>query len=151
MAEARPAYLLNRGEYDNRGDQVERVVPAALPPMPHGCPLNRWDWLEWLVDPSHPLMSRVAVNRWWQRYFGTGLVKTSEDFGIQGETPSHPELLDWLAVEFMETGWDVKQLQKLIVMSATYRQSANAKGTTCSAIPTTAGWPAARASACRPR
>jgi hypothetical protein len=123
MAEPRQAFLLNRGEYDNKGQPVERHLPAALPPLPADAPQNRLGVAQWLVDPSHPLMSRVTVNRWWQRYFGAGLVKTSEDFGIQAEPPSHPLLLDWLAVEFLESGWDVKHMQKLIVMSATYRQS----------------------------
>jgi hypothetical protein len=123
MAEPRQAFFLNRGEYDNKGEPVDRHLPAALPPMPADAPQNRLGLAQWLVDPSHPLMSRVTVNRWWQRYFGTGLVKTSEDFGIQAEPPSHPELLDWLAVEFIESSWDVKHMQKLIVMSATYRQS----------------------------
>ena len=150
MAQPRQAFLLNRGEYDNRGEPVDRIVPAALPPLPNDAPRNRLGLAEWLIDSSHPLMSRVTVNRWWQRYFGTGLVKTSEDFGIQGETPSHPELLDWLAVEFMESGWDVKQLQKLIVMSATYRQSA-AKGDDLLRDPAIAGSLAARDFACRPR
>ena len=80
---------------------------------------------QWLVDPANPLVSRVTVNRYWQQYFGTGLVKTSEDFGSQGERPSHPELLDWLAAEFIASGWDIKAMQKLIVMSATYRQSSH--------------------------
>ncbi len=122
LAEPKTAYLLNRGEYDNKGDEVPRLLPAVLPPLPEGASTDRLGLAQWLVDPSHPLTARVSVNRWWQRYFGTGLVKTSEDFGVQGERPSHPELLDWLATEFMHTGWDVKALQKLIVMSATYRQ-----------------------------
>ena len=123
LPEPKPAYLLKRGDYDKKGDEVGRQVPSALPPLPAEAPLNRLGLAQWLVDPSHPLTARVTMNRWWQRYFGTGLVKTAEDFGIQGETPSHPELLDWLAVEFRESGWDVKHMQKLIVMSATYRQS----------------------------
>lgn len=123
LPEPKPAYLLTRGDYDKKGEEVGRQVPAALPPLPTGAPLNRLGLAQWLVNPAHPLTARVTMNRWWQRYFGVGLVKTAEDFGIQGETPSHPELLDWLAVEFRESGWDVKQMQKLIVMSATYRQS----------------------------
>ncbi len=118
------AFVLIRGEYDKKGDPVERHLPASLPPLPADAPVNRLGVAQWLVDPSHPLTARVTVNRWWQQYFGIGLVKTAEDFGIQGELPSHPQLLDWLAVELIDSGWDVKHMQKLIVMSATYRQSA---------------------------
>ncbi len=119
----RDAFVLKRGEYDKRGEKVTRGVPAALPPLPQGAPLNRLGLAKWLVDPSHPLTARVTVNRFWQHCFGTGIVKTAEDFGAQGELPSHPELLDWLATEFVSSGWNVKQLQKLIVTSAAYRQS----------------------------
>jgi hypothetical protein len=102
---------------------VTPEVPAALPPLPAGAPRNRLGLAQWLVDPRHPLTARVAVNRYWEMYFGTGLVETSEDFGSQGAPPSHPELLDWLATEFVRTGWDVKAMQRLIVTSATYRQA----------------------------
>jgi hypothetical protein len=102
---------------------VTPAIPAALPPLPPGSPLNRLGLAQWLVDPSHPLTARVAVNRYWQMYFGTGLVKTTEDFGSQGEAPSHPELLDWLATEFIRTGWDIRAMQRLIVTSAAYRQA----------------------------
>jgi hypothetical protein len=118
------AHILNRGMYDQPKEKVEPAVPSALPPMPSSFPRNRLGLAKWLVDESNPVMSRVTVNRFWQEIFGTGLVKTSEDFGSQGEAPSHPELLDWLAVEFRESGWDVKKLFKQIVMSAAYRQSA---------------------------
>jgi hypothetical protein len=119
----RETFMLVRGEYDKKGDKVSPGVPAILPPFPKDAPTNRLGLAKWLLDPSHPLTARVTVNRFWQQYFGVGLVKTTEDFGVQGERPSHPELLDWLATEFMRTGWDVKQLQRTIVMSATYRQS----------------------------
>jgi hypothetical protein len=119
----REAFVLGRGDYRNRGEKVEPAVPSALPPLPSGVAPNRLGLARWLTDPSHPLLTRVTVNRFWQNYFGTGLVKTSEDFGSQGEPPSHPELLDWLATEFIRTNWDVKAMQKMIVMSATYRQS----------------------------
>jgi len=122
-SQPRPAYLLKRGEYDKRGDQVGRNTPAFLPPMPEKAPRNRLGFAQWLVSPAHPLTARVAANRFWQQFFGTGLVKTAEDFGSQGEPPSHPELLDWLAVQFREEGWDVKRLMKSIALSATYRQS----------------------------
>src|SRR5262249_5437271 len=107
-----------------RGDQVNRETPAFLPPLPEKAPRDRLGFAQWLVAPTHPLTSRVAVNRFWQQCFGTGIVKTAEDFGSQGEPPSHPELLDWLAVQFMEDGWDVHKMMKRIVTSATYRQSA---------------------------
>jgi len=122
----RDTFLLIRGAYDKPGDKVSPGVPAVLPPLPRGAANNRLGFARWLVDPSNPLTARVAVNRFWQMYFGNGLVKTVEDFGSQGEWPSHPELLDWLATEFVRTGWDVKAMQKLIVMSATYRQSSKA-------------------------
>ncbi|MBL8793401.1 MAG: DUF1553 domain-containing protein [Planctomycetia bacterium] len=119
----RATFVLIRGEYDKRGEKVTAGVPAVLQPLPSGVPNNRLGFARWLVDPKNPLTARVTVNRFWQHYFGTGLVKTVDDFGSQGEWPSHPELLDWLATEFVRTGWDVKRLQELIVTSATYRQS----------------------------
>jgi hypothetical protein len=118
------AYILFRGEYDKRRDPVKADVPRVLPPMPPDLPRNRLGLARWLCRPEHPLMARVTVNRFWQEVFGTGLVKTTGDFGVSGELPSHPELLDWLAVEFRESGWDVKKLFRLIVTSATYRQAA---------------------------
>src|SRR5207248_7032918 len=126
MEKSRDAFILMRGEYDKKGDKVEPGVPSILPPWPKDAPTNRLGFARWLIDPSHPLTARVTVNRFWQQYFGIGLVKTTEDFGVQGERPSHPELLDWLATEFIRTGWDVKRLQKLIVTSATYRQTSRA-------------------------
>jgi mono/diheme cytochrome c family protein len=120
----RETYLHVRGDFLSRGKVVEPGTPAVFPPLPAGMPANRLALARWLVDPANPLTARVAVNRFWERCFGTGLVKTSEDFGRQGEAPSHPELLDWLATEFVASGWDVKAMQKLLVMSATYRQDA---------------------------
>jgi hypothetical protein len=121
--EPKPAFMLNRGEYDQRRDKVGRAVPAFLPPLPPSAPRNRLGFAQWLVAPNHPLTARVAVNRLWLQVFGTGIVKTAEDFGAQGEAPSHPELLDWLAVQFREDGWNVKRFIKRLVMSSTYRQS----------------------------
>jgi mono/diheme cytochrome c family protein/uncharacterized membrane-anchored protein YhcB (DUF1043 family) len=118
------AYILFRGEYDKRRDPVKADVPRVLPPLSPDLPRNRLGLAKWLVSKDHPLTARVTVNRFWQEVFGTGLVKTSGDFGVAGELPSHPELLDWLAVEFRESGWDVKKLFKLMVTSATYRQAA---------------------------
>jgi mono/diheme cytochrome c family protein len=126
MEKPRETFVLGRGDYRNRGEKVTPGVPSALPPLPKDAPANRLGLARWLVDPSHPLTARVAVNRYWQMYFGTGIVKTAEDFGSQGEPPSHPELLDWLATEFIRTGWDVKAMQRLIVTSAAYRQSSRA-------------------------
>ena len=129
MEKPRDAFILMRGDYSKPGAKVTAAVPSFLPPLPEGAPANRLGFAKWLIDPSHPLTARVAVNRFWQSFFGTGLVKTSEDFGSQGEAPSHPELLDWLATEFIRSGWDVKAMQKLIVMSATYRQASVATPT----------------------
>jgi hypothetical protein len=120
------AFVLFRGDYDKRRDQVTPQTPAALPPMPPDLPKNRLGLAQWLLRPEHPLTARVTVNRFWQELFGTGLVRTAGDFGVTGELPSHPELLDWLAIEFREGGWDVKKLFRLLVTSATYRQSAAA-------------------------
>jgi hypothetical protein len=122
MEKPRDTFVLLRGSYDKPGEKVTAAVPAFLPPLPAGAPANRLGLAQWLTAPDHPLTARVAVNRYWQSYFGNGIVKTAEDFGSQGEAPSHPELLDWLATEFVRTGWDVKAMQRLIVTSATYRQ-----------------------------
>jgi hypothetical protein len=119
----RPTKILNRGEYLSPTDDVTPGVPAFLPPMPEGAPANRLGFARWLFQPEHPLTARVQVNRLWQYFFGTGLIKTSEDLGVQSEVPVHGELLDWLAVEFRENGWSQKKIIRLIVTSATYRQS----------------------------
>ena len=123
--EMQPTFVLMRGEYDKPGEQVSADIPASLGTLSDDLPRNRLGLARWLVDPENPLTARVIVNRYWQMYFGNGLVKTTEDFGSQGAWPTHPELLDWLATEFIRTGWDVKRLQKLIVTSATYRQSSH--------------------------
>ncbi len=139
MPTPRDTFMLVRGQYDKKGEKVTAGVPDVLSPMPEGATPDRLGLAQWLTSPAHPLTSRVIVNRYWQMYFGTGLVKTAEDFGSQGEWPSHPELLDWLAAEFMwggqqgdppsaigrqpAAGWSVKHIQRLIVTSATYRQS----------------------------
>lgn len=123
-AEPPTAYVLFRGEYDKRREQVHPDVPKILPPMPPELPRNRLGFAQWLLRPEHPLTARVTVNRFWQEVFGTGIVRTAEDFGVSGDLPSHPELLDWLAVEFRESGWDIKRFFKLLVTSAAYRQSA---------------------------
>ncbi len=123
-AAPKDAFVLVRGLYDQKGEKVARRTPKALPPMAAGMSRDRLGLAQWLVDPGHPLTARVAVNRFWQQLFGVGLVRTSEDFGNQGERPSHPELLDWLAVRFVEDGWDVRALMKRLVLSSTYRQSA---------------------------
>ena len=117
------AWVLERGEYSKRKDEVPADVPAVLPPLPAGSPHNRLGLARWLTDPDHPLVARVTVNRLWQSVFGIGLVKTAEDLGVMGERPVHPELLDWLAVEFVESGWDVNHMLKLMLTSAAYRQS----------------------------
>jgi mono/diheme cytochrome c family protein len=118
------AFVLFRGDYDKRREEVTPDTPAFLPPMPPDAPHNRLGFANWLLRSEQPLTARVTVNRFWQELFGAGLVRTSDDFGVSGEPPSHPELLDWLAVEFRESGWDVKKLFKLLVMSAAYRQAA---------------------------
>jgi hypothetical protein len=151
MSPPRKTYMLKRGQYDQPGEEVERNVPGALPPLDSSLPKNRLGLAQWLVDPGNPLTSRVTVNRVWQQFFGQGLVKTTEDFGSQGQWPTHPELLDWLAVEFstsprskvqspksedekaaatldfglgtLDSSWDLKRLTRMIVTSATYRQS----------------------------
>jgi hypothetical protein len=123
LPQQRPAFVLRRGAYDAKGEGVERGVPAVLPALPKAWPSNRLGLARWLVSTENPLTARVTANRFWQMFFSTGLVKTAEDFGAQGERPSHPELLDWLAVEFQQSGWNVKALLKTIVMSSTYRQN----------------------------
>jgi hypothetical protein len=158
MPTLRETNILIRGAYNKKGDKVTHGVPAALGgKLPEGAPVNRLGLAKWLVDPSHPLSSRVTVNRFWQQFFGRGLVKTSEDFGVQGEWPTHPELLDWLATEFQtptaRTGaegtkategtkeitvgnWDMRHILRLIVTSNTYKQSSAALPTPNSPLPT---------------
>lgn len=118
------ANILTRGVYTARKERVEANTPHFLPPLPAGQPHNRLALADWTVSPDNPLTARVTVNRMWNELFGAGLVETTEDFGIMGQRPSHPQLLDWLAVEFRESGWDMKHMYKLMVMSSTYRQSA---------------------------
>ncbi|WP_088259229.1 DUF1553 domain-containing protein [Fimbriiglobus ruber] len=119
----RKTFVLVRGQYDKKGEEVQPGVPERLAAFTPPTPRNRLDLAKWLTHPDHPLTARVAVNRWWEMLFGLGLVETSEDFGVQGSQPSHPELLDWLATELVRTGWDQRALLKLMVLSATYRQS----------------------------
>lgn len=138
LPEPRETFIAERGEYTKLGEKVEPAIPVnfgafAAPAEPRR--LNRLDLAKWLVAPEHPLTARVAVNRFWQQIFGIGLVKTSHDFGSQGEPPSHPELLDWLAVSFVENGWDVKWLMKELVMTTAFRQSYRADETTLALDP----------------
>ena len=123
MAKPRPTFILKRGLYDQKGDPVDRHIPAALGSLPAGLPNNRLGLAQWLISPSNPIVARVFVNRVWQQSFGTGLVKTSEDFGSQGEWPLNQPLLDYLAVTFVKDGWSVKKLNRLLVTSAAFRQS----------------------------
>ena len=126
--EIRPAHMMIRGAYDNLGEEVPRDTPGFLPPMQAASPdrKTRMDLAKWFVQPEHPLTARVAVNRFWQQVFGVGIVKTSEDLGAQGEWPSHPDLLDYLASSFVASGWDIKALMREMVLSETYRQSSHA-------------------------
>jgi hypothetical protein len=126
MPEPKPTYLLRRGRYDMPGERVTPGTPAGILDYPSTLPANRYGLAQWLTHPDHPLTARVAVNRLWQQFFGSGLVRTSEDFGNQGEMPSHPGLLDWLAVELRESGWDVKRMVRLIVTSQAYRRDSRA-------------------------
>ena len=122
----RDTFVLERGIYNKPGRKVKAQLIGSLHPSPKGAPVNRLTLAKWIVDPANPLTARVTVNRFWQMLFGAGLVRSPEDFGVQGQKPTHPELLDWLAVDFVESGWDVKRLLKLMVTSATYRQSTKA-------------------------
>jgi hypothetical protein len=133
----RPTFVLKRGRYEmpDTSRRVEPGVPSCLPPLPAGAPRSRLGLARWLTAPDNPLLARVTVNRIWQHHFGVGLVKTAENFGIQGEPPSHPELLDWLATELVRTGWDLKALHRLIVTSATYRQTSGANSALLSRDP----------------
>ncbi|MFN0169629.1 MAG: DUF1553 domain-containing protein [Bryobacteraceae bacterium] len=126
LPEMRQAHVLIRGAYDRPGEKVDRGVPGALPPMSPDLPRNRLGLAKWLVDPGNPLPARVFMNRLWQQYFGIGIVRTVEDFGSQGEWPVHPELLDWLATEFVAKQWNIKAMVKTIATSAAYRQSSGA-------------------------
>ena len=125
MAKPRDTFMLVRGAYDKRGEKVNPGTPGLLPAQAKDAPANRLSLAKWLVTPEHPLTARVTINRYWQLFFGTGIVKTIEDFGTQGDYPSHPELLDWLAVEFRESGWNLRHMIRLMVTSATYRQSSS--------------------------
>src|SRR5204862_3872573 len=126
MPQPKPAYILKRGAYDQHGDPVSSDTPAVLPAFPTDTPRNRLGLARWLTSPENPLLARVTVNRAWQMMFGKGIVETSDNFGARGELPSHPELLDWLAQDFISSGWNHKALLKKIALSATYRQSSKA-------------------------
>ena len=126
MAKPRDTFILDRGQYDKPTTKVTAGVPAAFPSMPAGQPMNRLGLARWITSPENPLTARVQVNRYWELLFGTGIVASSENFGTQAEWPSHPELLDWLATEFIRLGWDTKAMLKTIVMSKTYQQGSEA-------------------------
>jgi hypothetical protein len=126
MDAPRTTHILQRGQYDQPGKEVSPGVPARLPPLPEGAANNRLGFARWIADAGNPLTARVAVNRFWQLHFGDGLVRTMEDFGTQGQRPTHPELLDWLALEFQRTGWSAKAMHRQIMTSAAYRQSSRA-------------------------
>jgi hypothetical protein len=126
LEKPRSTHMLMRGNFLSKGAKVEPGTPAALHALPGGSPTNRLGLAQWLADTNNPLTARVMVNRFWEQYFGRGIVETAEDFGVQGEKPSHPELLDWMASEFMQQGWSMKAMHKLIVMSASYRQTSRA-------------------------
>jgi hypothetical protein len=119
----RKTYILKRGNYDTHGDEVQPGTPKAILPFDNALPKNRLGLAEWLFNPNNPLTARVFVNQMWQEFFGKGIVKSAGDFGMQGDLPSNPQLLDWLAVDFRDHGWNIKRLVKQLVMSATYRQS----------------------------
>jgi hypothetical protein len=125
LPKPRKTYVLLRGQYDKHGEEVQPSTPSVLPPFPKDQPQNRLGLARWIISPENPLTARVQVNRYWEHFFGNGIVKTSENFGTQAEWPSHPELLDYLATEFVALHWDMKAIQKEIVMSATYRQASN--------------------------
>jgi hypothetical protein len=122
MKDRRSTFLLKRGQYDQHGDEVTAGTPAFLPPLAEDASPDRLGLARWIIDPANPLTARVTVNRFWQMLFGNGLVASAEDFGTQGELPTHPQLLDWLACEFVDSGWDVKGMIRLLVTSTTYRQ-----------------------------
>eukprot|EP00913_Durusdinium_trenchii_P008933 g8399.t1 len=144
LPKRRETFILTRGTYNKPTEKVTRGTPGFLPPLPADPRKSRLSLAKWLVGGSHPLTARVTVNRYWQQFFGTGLVRTTEDFGIQGERPSHPLLLDWLATEFVRSGWNVKQMHRLIVTSATYRQSSKRSQADFSAAAKTASDPGNR-------
>ena len=129
--ERRMTYILDRGAYDapNEDEEVFAATPSVLPSLPEGAPANRLTLANWLFSDENPLTSRVTVNQLWQLFFGNGLVSTPSDFGNQGAFPTHPELLDWLAVDFRESGWDIKRMIKKIMMTQTYRQVSNVRPT----------------------
>ena len=122
-ASPRETFVLTTGDYRSQGDRVTAGTPAVLPPWRADYPANRLGLARWLVQADQPLTARVAVNRFWQSFFAAGIVRTPEDFGTRGQPPTHPELLDWLAVELVDSGWDVKQIVRKLVLSQTYRQS----------------------------
>ncbi len=135
LAKPKDTFILMRGAYDQPGEKVSAATPAVLPPLAKDEPANRLGLARWLVSAEHPLTARVTVNRLWQSVFGTGLVRTSEDFGSQGEAPSHPELLDWLAGEFVRSGWDIQHMLRLMLTSATYQQSSRVTSALIAADP----------------
>jgi hypothetical protein len=118
LPKPRPAYVLNRGQYTDKGEEVTAATPAMLPPLPDNVPRNRLALARWIVSPQNPLTARVWVNRQWERFFGNGIVRSSENFGLQSEPPSHPELIDWLATEFVSCGWNMKAMQIDVIRTA---------------------------------